>query len=175
MTMDKKFVNEYNYTSEDIQEITAVWWKNRHRNNFPAAVFLFVIAVLIIAMAMTGFKAMTSIVTVLLIAFIICIPGLRILRAFRDGRELRAKFDTLEAEYGPNPKVRIKVDENIREYVGGSVITVPFDEVEKILPTENFLVIIARRDPILALRTDSFIEGDWGSFHSFMAEKLSRR
>ena len=57
MTMDKKFVNEYNYTSEDIQEITAVWWKNRHRNNFPAAVFLFVIAVLIIAMAMTGFKA----------------------------------------------------------------------------------------------------------------------
>ena len=51
----------------------------------------------------------------------------------------------------------------------------PCDEVEKILPTENFLVIIARRDPILALRTDSFIEGDWGSFHSFMAEKMCIR
>lgn len=159
----QRFVNEYEYTQDILEESIGVWWDRKFRDGYCTMFVVFIlIAVLSIVLRRPVF-----------LLFEFCpLFGITLFR-FNRKKAIQIERERMDILFRGLPiSYRVEVGEDIFTISPKNTNRIQFSDVENYTETRNLIVLFIRGSMTLPLVKNGFKEGTKEDFMSLLAGKV---
>ncbi|MDE7339332.1 MAG: YcxB family protein [Lachnospiraceae bacterium] len=158
------FVNEYEYTSDILEESVGAWWECKFKAGYRSMLVVFIlIAVLSIVL-----KRPVLLLVEFAPFFVIMLLKLKKKKAIQIEQE---RVDILFHSSALSYCVEIGEDISVTSSKGNNRIQ--FSDVEKYIETKNLIILFVKGSMTLALDKKGFREGTKEAFMSLLADMIN--
>ena len=179
--MDEKklnncFKNEITMNDYTLREILlGIWTYKAVRNKMPVIIYLLAVIVPMIYAFVTGKQEYMLLAGIIFLSGLVCLLVYAVVVA-RSGAKKREKLirDTLE-KYGDGAILSINFGENIRYCFNNIEKTINYDDIEKIIEIDMYLILRLKNDVSLPVWKVGFTEGKWDDFIPYIKQKIKKQ
>lgn len=157
------FVNEYEYTTDVLEESVGAWWDCKFKNGYRS---MLVVSVLIVVLSFI-MKRPAFLLTELAPLFVI------VLFKYKKRKSIQIEKDKIDVLFQNLPlSYHVEIGENIIVTFSKGSNCIQFSDVEKYIETQNLIILIVKGSMTLALYKKGFKEGTEEEFKSLLASKI---
>ncbi len=159
---NKKIINKYDYTNEVIKETMSKWWWNKFRRG--------IIEMVLGAVLMSAFYFWSQNLFFLIVAAGCVLVFVMLLVNRQKAAKIEQERLAVVTKTG-QCKVTVELDDEITITNSSGTKSIDYNSVEKVIESENYLILCVKGQMIITLKKDSFTIGNEAECKGLMREK----
>jgi len=157
-------INQYNYTIEDAKEVVTKWWTDKFKKDIKKMIAFAIIGLVAYFLTSDVLALVLSAVCVLLV--VLFFPKTK--------NAVDIEIQRMEVANGKDGlEITVRFGDEIVVNSKNGTKTLAYEFIEKIIESENFIILCVKGEMTLALKKDSFVEGSKEECIKLLKEKMN--
>lgn len=170
-----QFINEITLNEYTLREIgLGLWSYRKGKNKLPVALLLLALCSPLIYVFATGKLDAVILVVPILVIGLIALFGYVGYSAYKAAKSREKVIEQILKEHGSSEVLCISFDERISYTFDGKHSSVAFDDIEKVIELDMYLILVLKNGVDLPVWKVGFVEGNWDDFVIYLKQMTGK-